>query len=119
LFDFDFDFDFFDDENFVELKIYRKILCLNFAFIQVARLIGADFMYYQKQEDMENCVRQIRPQIQTFESSCFDGKYVTGDIDLEYLSDLASHRNEDRHTTKRAKAQYVVEMHNKTGVNGQ
>jgi len=86
---------------------------------QVARLIGADFMYYQKQEDMENCVREIRPQIQTFEASCFDGKYVTGDIDLEYLSDLASHRNEDRHTTKRAKAQYVVEMHNKTGANGQ
>ncbi|MFM2006870.1 MAG: hypothetical protein RLZZ09_2525, partial [Pseudomonadota bacterium] len=34
------------------------------------------------------------PDIQQFDTSCFDGNYVTGDIDQDYLERLSHHRND-------------------------
>ena len=30
----------------------------------------------------------MNPQIERFDASCFDGDYVSGDIDEQYLADL-------------------------------
>ena len=39
---------------------------------------------------------QANPKLVEFEASCFDGKYITGDITADYLSQLAVERNEAR-----------------------
>lgn len=52
---------------------------------QVAREIGADGLVYQNLEDLEQSIRDLNPTISQFESSCFSGEYVTGDIDAAYL----------------------------------
>ena len=33
-------------------------------------------------------VRDLNPKIQTFDASCFDGSYITGDVTTEYLDRL-------------------------------
>lgn len=55
---------------------------------QVASEIGADGLVYQNLEDLEQSIRDLNPAMAQFESSCFSGCYVTGDIDDIYLETL-------------------------------
>ena len=64
----------------------------------IAHEIGADLLVYQDLEAMKNAVRAVNPHLSEFEASCFDGKYITGDITSDYLSHLAAHRDERRDT---------------------
>ncbi|CAM5359101.1 amidophosphoribosyltransferase [Eoetvoesiella caeni] len=59
---------------------------------EVARAIGAAGLVYQDLEDLESSIRDLNPGITQFESSCFNGRYVTGDIDAAYLERLGSTR---------------------------
>jgi len=59
---------------------------------QIAREIGADGLVYQDLEDLEQSIRALNPAISQFESSCFNGRYVTGDIDAAYLERLEQTR---------------------------
>ena len=54
----------------------------------VCDLLGADGLIYQSVEDMLQAGRGMNPQIERFDASCFDGDYVCGDIDEEYLANL-------------------------------
>ncbi|BAS67166.1 amidophosphoribosyltransferase [Bathymodiolus septemdierum thioautotrophic gill symbiont] len=61
---------------------------------QVCEAIGADKLIYQNLEDLIWCVQQGNPDIKTFDNSCFDGKYVTGDIDKNYLQGIEDIRSD-------------------------
>ncbi len=61
---------------------------------QICREIGADGLIYQDLEDLKASVRALNPSISFFETSCFDGCYVTGDITAEYLSGVETQRCE-------------------------
>ena len=60
---------------------------------EINQLIGADQLIYQSVEDMKNAVQDINPSIKNFESSCFDGVYISGDITEAYLDALEAARN--------------------------
>ena len=60
---------------------------------EINRLIGADQLIYQSVDDLKQAVRDINPSIQSFEASCFDGNYITGDINESYLDALEAQRN--------------------------
>jgi hypothetical protein len=55
---------------------------------EVEKLIGADWLIYQSLEDLIECVSEENPSLSEFDSSIFDGIYVTGDIDQRYLLKL-------------------------------
>jgi len=59
---------------------------------QVAQEIGANGLVYQSLEDLEQSIRDLNPKMRRFESSCFNGDYVTGDIDATYLDRLRQSR---------------------------
>lgn len=52
---------------------------------EIAREIGADALVYQELEALKASVRDLNPNLRGFDCSCFDGKYVTGDVTPEYL----------------------------------
>jgi amidophosphoribosyltransferase len=60
---------------------------------EINKMIGADQLIYQSVEDMKQAVRDINPEILNFEASCFDGNYITGDINESYLDALEAARN--------------------------
>lgn len=60
---------------------------------EINQLIGADQLIYQSVEDMKKAVQDINPSIMNFESSCFDGVYISGDITEAYLDALEAARN--------------------------
>jgi len=61
---------------------------------QIQELVGADWLVYQDLADLEEAVSFSKRPIEHFESGCFTGKYITGDVDLEYLSDLEARRSD-------------------------
>jgi amidophosphoribosyltransferase len=61
----------------------------------VARLIGADWLIYQDLEDLIAACRHEDARIQEFDTSCFSGEYVTGDITPEYLERLQLERSDE------------------------
>ena len=61
---------------------------------EIRREIGADALIYQDLEALKAALRAVNPAIGCFESSCFDGHYITGDVTVEYLSSIESARRD-------------------------
>jgi amidophosphoribosyltransferase len=59
---------------------------------EVARMIGADHLVYQDVADLKQAIRDINPALKEFDASCFDGNYITGDINEAYLDRLETAR---------------------------
>jgi amidophosphoribosyltransferase len=52
---------------------------------QVREFIGADALIYQDVDAMKRVVAALNPRLDGFEASCFDGRYITGDVsDAEF-----------------------------------
>lgn len=62
---------------------------------EVATLIGADRLIYQDLDDLIASVKVDNPEITEYDSSCFNGVYVTGDVTEDYLSRLAVARADE------------------------
>ena len=54
----------------------------------VQTIIGADWLVYQDLEDLVQAVRHENAAIEAFDTSCFSGEYVTGDVSQAYLERL-------------------------------
>ena len=63
---------------------------------EIAREISADAVIYQELDALKAAVRAVNPRLTQFETSCFDGKYITGDITSEYLAAVENGRNASR-----------------------
>jgi amidophosphoribosyltransferase len=83
---------------------------------QICQQIGADRLIYQDLTDL--CAAVIAGRvtfapmvIERFDCSVFDGDYVTGDIDADYLTRLHAKRNDVAKENSHQKTQ-VIELHN-------
>ena len=61
---------------------------------EICREIGADGLIYQDLDALKAAVHSLNPSITVFETSCFDGCYVTGDVSAEYLSSVENLRSD-------------------------
>jgi len=61
---------------------------------EIGELIGADKLIYQELQDLIDTCREGNPDITRYDTSVFDGKYVTGGIDANYLERLDIERND-------------------------
>ncbi|WP_420002444.1 amidophosphoribosyltransferase [Arenibacterium sp. LLYu02] len=57
---------------------------------EIREELGADALFYQRLEDLVWAAKEGNPEIEQFDCSCFDGKYVTGSVSAEYLDSLES-----------------------------
>src|SRR5688572_10919911 len=53
---------------------------------EVRDIIGADALIYQDVEGMKKAIGSLNPKLDGFDASCFDGVYVTGDINPEDIT---------------------------------
>ncbi len=60
---------------------------------EIAREIGADAVIYQDLPDLIAALKAVNPHVRQFDASCFDGRYITGDVTEEYLSRLEGQRS--------------------------
>ncbi len=60
---------------------------------EIAREIGADALVYQDLDALKASIRDLKPTLSLFDTSCFDGTYVTGDVTPEYLDAIEQSRD--------------------------
>ena len=60
---------------------------------EIARELGADAVIYQDLPDLISAVKTVNPKLTRFDCSCFDGRYITGDVSEEYLARLEGQRS--------------------------
>jgi len=81
---------------------------------QVCDWIGADALIYQDLDDLIDAVQKKgKTSVDRFDTSVFNGEYVTGDVTLEYLDALEAARNDDAKAERdAAKANEIIGVHN-------
>jgi amidophosphoribosyltransferase len=78
----------------IDMPTSRELIAFGRSDAEISREIGADRLIYQDLDDLVEDCRSVNPAIQHFETSCFTGLYVTGDITPEYLADVEAQRND-------------------------
>jgi amidophosphoribosyltransferase len=78
----------------------------------ICQLIGADKLIFQTLEDLVSAVGSVNPEIKQFETSVFDGQYITKDINQSYLERLDALRNNENKDDSDKNADSIIDMHN-------
>ena len=82
---------------------------------EINSIIGSDRLFYQTLEDLIEATSIGENSPSRFDTSCFNGEYVTGDIDQDYLDALFSSRN-DTAKIDSSEDDEIVDMHNDTEI---
>ncbi|MBC7945751.1 MAG: amidophosphoribosyltransferase [Burkholderiales bacterium] len=82
----------------IDMPSAQELIATGRSDDEIALEIGADKLIYQDLSALIESVRQVNPKITRFETSCFDGRYVTGDITPGYLARLQAQRDDDAQT---------------------
>ncbi len=72
----------------IDMASNKEFIAHNRNIDQICKAIGADKLIYQDLDDLIWCVQQGNKAITTFDCSCFNGQYVTNDIDQDYLEHI-------------------------------
>ena len=78
----------------IDMASKNEFVAHNKTTEEVCKSIGADKLIYQNLDDLIWSVRQGNPDIKNFDCSCFDGNYLTKDIDKPYLDKLEVQRSD-------------------------
>jgi amidophosphoribosyltransferase len=80
---------------------------------EIAAEIGADRLFYQDLGDLIEAVLYKKSKmVGRFDTSVFNGEYVTGDVDEAYLQKLEDSRNDSVKSERETRVSSVIEMHN-------
>ncbi|NNF96968.1 MAG: amidophosphoribosyltransferase [Halobacteria archaeon] len=79
---------------------------------QIAEAIGADRLFYQDLEDLVEAVKKKAKGIERFDTSVFNGEYVTGDVSQDYLQHIENLRKDSARSDQTEKDNEVVEIYN-------
>jgi amidophosphoribosyltransferase len=77
----------------------------------ICQLIGADKLIFQTLEDLKSAVSLANPDIKDFETSVFNGQYITQDIDQDYLEKLDALRNNESKDSTDKNADSIIDLH--------
>ena len=77
---------------------------------EICKEIGADALIYQDLDDLVGDIKLSNTAIADFDCSCFDGKYVTGDVDAAYLNRIESARGDANKKQKPSNASTQMDL---------
>ncbi len=79
----------------IDMPCVKELIAHGREVNQIAQYIGADGLIFQDLSDLIQAVSYDNPQLKYFDTSVFDGHYITGDIDQDYLDHLTKLRTVD------------------------
>ena len=80
----------------IDMPSAKELIAFERSVDEIAEEIGADWLIYQDIEDLIESAKLGNASINEFDTSCFTGEYVTGDINDAYLSNLEAMRNDEK-----------------------
>lgn len=96
----------------IDMPTASELIAHNRSEDEIAKIIGADWLIYQSIEDLIEAVRAGNPDITDFDLSCFNGKYVTGDVNEEYLQHIDQLRNDGAKAKHGASMENLIDLSN-------
>ena len=84
----------------IDMPSRDELLATDRTDAEICVEIGADGLIYQDLKALEAVVLALNPNIHDFDSSCFDGHYVTGDVDSVYLDRIEALRSDSIQTDR-------------------
>ena len=93
----------------IDMPAVKEFIANDRNIDEICETIGADKLFYQTLEDLIEVTSINGPQ--DWDTSCFDGKYVTGKVSEEYLRSLELARNDDAKSNNQ-KPDVTIELHN-------
>jgi len=76
----------------IDMPTVEELVAHNRTVEEVRQIIGADALIYQDVDAMKQAVGSLSDKLCGFDASCFDGVYVTGDINAEDIERLNANR---------------------------
>lgn len=76
----------------IDMPTQEELIAHGRSIEEVRQYIGADALIYQDVDAMKRVVGALRPGLAGFEASCFDGRYVTGDVSVEDFAAIREQR---------------------------
>jgi amidophosphoribosyltransferase len=76
----------------IDMPTRSELIATGRTDAEIAAEIGADALVYQDIEALKQSITNLRPDLTVFDASCFDGCYITGDIDDYYLDAVEGKR---------------------------
>ena len=77
----------------IDMPTRQELIATDRTKEEICNEIGADFLIFQDLDALNHAVSKVLPAVKSFETSCFNGNFITGDITSEYLQNLESQRN--------------------------
>ena len=79
----------------IDMPARTELIASERSVEEIREIIGADRLIFQDLEDLKDAVRTKKvPTLREFDCSVFDGVYVAGGINEQYLDDLQQKRSE-------------------------
>jgi len=77
----------------IDMPTRQELIATDRSTEDICNEIGADYLIYQDLDALNHAVSKVSPVMKNFETSCFNGDYITGDVTPEYLRTIEWQRN--------------------------
>jgi amidophosphoribosyltransferase len=77
----------------IDMPTREELIAADRSIEQIREYIGADALIYQDVDAMKRVVGALNPKLDGFEASCFDGRYITGDVTQEDFAAIEAQRS--------------------------
>jgi amidophosphoribosyltransferase len=94
----------------IDMPSRTELLAPNKTDEEIRLEIGADELIYQDLDALIENISSINPKLKKFDASCFDGKYITGDIDEYYLKNIEAIRADSNMFDKHSNASTQMDL---------
>lgn len=95
----------------IDMPSVQDLIAHNRTVDEICELIGADWLVFQDLDDLVASTDGGKVRIERFDCSVFDGQYVTGDIDENYLNQMETLQAELEFEDK-PQANAIIELYN-------
>lgn len=97
----------------IDMPSANELIAYGREIDQIADLIQADGLIFQDLSDLVEAVQEENGNIPRFETSVFDGNYITADVDQSYLESIDIARGEKSRITPVLQAELTnLDVHN-------
>lgn len=94
----------------IDMPSRNELLATGRTDEEICKEIGADALIYQDLDDLIKVVKANNPNIKNLDCSCFNGEYITGDINEAYLNNIESARGDATKIKKPANSSTQLDL---------
>ena len=76
----------------IDMPTKEELIAHDRTVAQIQDFIGADALIYQDVDAMKRVIGALNPHLAGFEASCFDGRYITGDVSASDFAAMEAQR---------------------------